>query len=910
MREVGRARRLRADLAGGGPLDDATVEGMDALAASLSRIVAVDMPMVIAVEDLHLMDPTLAELLRTLAQAPKSKPILIIGSAWPEGRDYATYRAWRDELHDGASAVLFAGDTFPSLGEKELIDLARQFAPSSEEAMLRAIASKWPNPYALSLALSDPYFVADFVSDGRLEVSTEDIAIMPSSIRDLYRRRWRALPADVQDVLMLVAGTLPSSSADELLPYLQDVVLEASKEIPSTQGDIASKRTALHKAIEPNDWIRVLSATEEIQQFREPSLQTVAQEHFIENRGRHSQSLRDATSRVLRQLVPEQVGESVSPGVLLACRWLLAIDPNQDETTAMAALTLADAAGEGLQSARALELMTPERVALLCDSPGRGSYVQQQLAMWNLRDRRFRAALSALDQAISIADEYGSAHERRALESFRALPLAELGYADEAIAIHERAIQDLGSGRPEVWHQVAFHKRHLATALAQVGRTDEAVQALEGAARPIRERREGEHYSLGDLDVLNALGVQLVASGKAESAVRIFGDLLSALPVEPDTQTGLTIRANYAAALSQAGDPKGITTLRSVIQVRTKLLGANHPQTLLARAKLAQEELKSGSETALADLREVFYLQVQAGVRGNDLNLAGVGLIRCLQYGDEEAYVVAEALVRARHPDLDPGETRKRAVGVAMNLWAMSGERGSEMALQASALRASQLGDYAASVDLFSELADRLVDLGEGDLPVAIVRMNAIVNELPNFREDVSTPGQLEEKALDRIRQLDSIIPVIVKGTGEASSFTLTIRRTRVLLQIEARRLQGALVALRQIVPRMIETGHPEAVDAQGQMALLAAAAELTDRRLLRSIRSASGRDPTEALQQMGEAIGVLRAAGVLTEDDQQTALSQVQRLSLFVADAQHFRRGMAGVARSLQDILDEDFRR
>ena len=910
VRSYGNRRKTRLDLASGGLLDGESSGTTRDLAAALLRLVATEMPMIVAIEDLHLMDPTLSELLGELARPAQSKPILIVGSAWPEGRDYVTYRTWRDDLLLRERASLYSGSSFPYLGAPELVDLSRQFAPASDEAMLGMLASKWPNPYALSLALSDAYFISDFVHDGRLQISAEDLKSMPSTIRDLFRRRWRALPAEVQDVLMLVAGALPSDDITDVAPFLREAVLEASDEVPVSVTSAADRRAALRAAVDPSNWIRTLSQEGEIQQFRELSLQAVAYDQFIENRGRHAPKLRAAISRVLRRLVPRQFGESPSASELVACRWLLEIDPSEDEITALAALTLADAAGATSQSAKALELMTPQVVSTLCDRPVRTSYVQQQLALWNLRDRRFAEALAALEKAIQCAEELGHSDERAILDRLRAIPLVELGYPQEAIAIHEAALLELEQQTHPADRQLAFHRRHLGTALAQVGRSEESVQILLDAATQIPRPKPGSHYAMEEVETLNAYGLLLLATEKADDALGIFQDLQDALPVEPDSQVGLTIRANYASALARLGDPLGVEMLREIVHSRSALVGIDHPQTLLARAKLAQIELQQGAPTALADLRQVFDRQVEAGVKGNDLSLTGIELIKQESLTDEQAHAVAEAMVKARHPDLDNEEARVRAINSALLVRAHSGPRAAEMELQTSAMQAAQSGDFAEAVRRYQELADRLVSLGEDEVAVAVCRLNAIVNEVPILRKDVSTPSELEDKALDRIRRLDRIIPVIIRGVGESGTLALTAARTRVLLQIEARHLRGALVALRQIAPLMVQAGHLEAKAAEGQLALLEAVVEFADRRLLRSIQSLADSNPTAAVEAVSEAIDVLRTAGVLTRDDQRSASSEAKRLSLFVSDARYFRKGIVGVAKALQEIVDEDFRR
>ena len=88
-----RRHALNREIRAGGDLHDPGVAPAS-IAEQLARFGHPQIPLILAVEDMHLMGSGLAALLAMLAQPNPGWPVLVIGTAWPGGEDESEYGTW------------------------------------------------------------------------------------------------------------------------------------------------------------------------------------------------------------------------------------------------------------------------------------------------------------------------------------------------------------------------------------------------------------------------------------------------------------------------------------------------------------------------------------------------------------------------------------------------------------------------------------------------------------------------------------------------------------------------------------------------------------------------------------------------------------------------------------------------
>src|SRR5699024_4525190 len=68
------------------------------LAGVISSLVHPDLPTVVAIEDMHLMGPDLEAMVEAFT-TPTDRPVLVIGTVWPEGQAHVknrNYHSWSE----------------------------------------------------------------------------------------------------------------------------------------------------------------------------------------------------------------------------------------------------------------------------------------------------------------------------------------------------------------------------------------------------------------------------------------------------------------------------------------------------------------------------------------------------------------------------------------------------------------------------------------------------------------------------------------------------------------------------------------------------------------------------------------------------------------------------------------------
>ncbi len=200
---------------------------------------------IVVVEDIHLMGAELAELLDRLAQPRPGSPVLVVGTVWPEGEDNPAYAAWRGAAErQGQLRTLH----MPELDPGDLTVLLRRAAPRTADEDAARLVNRYRNPLALELLLSLRRVQRRIERDGgQLLLSAQDLADLPTSIRNMYAARWAELPAKVRESLMMAVGALPEPvPAPGVGPFLEEVVAAAAATPANAPLGLGRRASPLH----------------------------------------------------------------------------------------------------------------------------------------------------------------------------------------------------------------------------------------------------------------------------------------------------------------------------------------------------------------------------------------------------------------------------------------------------------------------------------------------------------------------------------------------------------------------------------------------------------------------------------------------------------------------------------------
>ena len=203
------------------PGESADSDIVDKAVALLRDVCRRGLPVVVFVEDLHLADAMLLELLDKLLCV--EGPIMVISTTWPDKIDtkdklVELLESHRDRLHrvghtkvveDGA-----AGPFPPGAGLTELDEQARQqivcgYYPEVGPDVLQALTDRYQNPHAVETACqllkkwhpgSRPDITPDYVTDR-----------LPESIFDLYLEIWKGIPEATRIALAVAHAITPTN---------------------------------------------------------------------------------------------------------------------------------------------------------------------------------------------------------------------------------------------------------------------------------------------------------------------------------------------------------------------------------------------------------------------------------------------------------------------------------------------------------------------------------------------------------------------------------------------------------------------------------------------------------------------------------------------------------------------------
>lgn len=481
------------------------------LAATICALAKPELPAIAAIEDMHLMGPETAAMLDEFIRL--DKPVLIIGTAWPEYDLDSHYGQWLagEPARTNCQIINVAG-----LGDDELVSIIKEYAPATDHhTALRVIERTHHNPHFLKLALSS-WNVARHITANRGRILDPEIAL-PRDINQLYQDRWRSLSEETRHALCCAVAINPTT--DPSCRFPPQIVTQTSAKIQIQ----SSEKTAqgLAEAINPAGWCRLDASTElfaeEVlaQQVREAIPHILDETTILAAKRATKDILSDwiKTHTVGTRLAPSQLASTIAS-------WYLGLsdenNPQQARVRAIAHYTLAHAADDNTNIQLAID------------------QAEQTLAA------RGRAGLAKNEQDVEINDWYAdrlleAGQLERSLKQ-RAKTL------DMRLELGEKSSQLLGA-----LYELAndfFDAAYYLQAAKYFGKTARFDDSGWGILAINCLYRQG--LALHDAgEAKQAIKVQRLAASRAEIALKMCGSTL-VTGGEPQSYTFFNQHSNVA----------------------------------------------------------------------------------------------------------------------------------------------------------------------------------------------------------------------------------------------------------------------------------------------------------------------------------------------------------------------------
>ena len=634
--------------AGGGDLAAQAVEQLCALGSA-------GFPVVVFIEDVHLADAELLEVLEGLLR--RGSHLLVVTTTWPGKLDEVPeFAGLARDLGERALRVghlVAAGPPFPdgaglvALDAADCAQIVRAHYPQADSATVGFLVDRYSNPLALELVCAMPRYREQFGQRGDLRISAEDIDSLPAAtIEGLYRDYWSQLPERLR-LRYAVAGAI----SPEAINFeggrghrtWSDAVLDeviAGLKLPTSAdlaGAVGATRDAYGWVAHVDEYLRRWAETDQYDIATDDGRRIL--NRYLSDARR--KVLGAVASAVLRDPAPRS--HSARTIVALHAEGYI-VDPAP--VSAAIAVVLGDL---GYDSARASERRRLYELfgELRERDPGSVDADTDLAVRFNGIDaiatagRPDLAAEQYRDLIAHTQDTLGPDHPDTLTSANNlALALRDAGRAPEAIDIYTRVIADqtrvLGPDHPDTLTSA----NNLALTLRDAGRAPEAIDiytrviadqtrvlgtdhahtlttrnnlalTLWGAGR-ILEAADLHEQVLADrtrvlgtdhpdtLTSANNLALTLWASGRVSEAIDIYTQVLADQTriLGTDHPQTLTTRNNLATALRDADRvPEAIDIYTQVLADQTRVLGTDHPQTLMTRNNLATTLRDAGRVT-------------------------------------------------------------------------------------------------------------------------------------------------------------------------------------------------------------------------------------------------------------------------------------------------------------------------
>ncbi|MBE6481118.1 MAG: tetratricopeptide repeat protein [Actinomyces ruminicola] len=586
-----------------------------------------DVPVVVAVEDLHFMGADVGALLEAVA-SQWTAPTLVVGTLWPEGQTRPVYREWIERVTERGLVEIV---DVPALVEDDLARIVRHYAPNTAIKDAVEIAKLLPNPLYVRQWLAQDGTVEHIARhDGAVVLRDEGSGWLPEGNREVVRRRWNELDDIVRQVLTYAAAVEPVQ--DVVCRFSPTVVAQV---IVSDHSNLpkGAVMEGMWRAYEQLFWCRYEGLTE---CFVESSLAGYVREEagnrFGEARRAELRTLaRDAAREWLTSAVE---GIELPDGLeaSLISRWYLGLEDvgvgRDDGVTVWAkAIALWRTAQEAAMASdlhRACELGESANALLeLTDVPVEREAVlgvRSQIASWKLQIGATDEALDAYRcLVLELRADLGSDNPMTlAARSGLLDAMVCSGKAHQAIELYENLLSEQKRVLGPFSADVCGTQRALAKALSAVGRSSDAMAVLDELERRMAAAGDAlieESLALG----VTRSGV-LLDGGQNEEAIVKCEELVTRLARRYGAGHELVLlaRGNLAAALRTGYCfGRAVEEYVDLVEDLIRVFGNRHLETLAARKNLASTVREAGDPVRAAEMLEAL-LDDQLRVLGPD----------------------------------------------------------------------------------------------------------------------------------------------------------------------------------------------------------------------------------------------------------------------------------------------------
>lgn len=581
------------------------------------------LPQIVVIEDMHRMGDDLAALLTELSQPDAKRPVLIIGTVWPEGFKNPGYKKWADlALEQRLAETILV----QQLGQNDLVTLLRQYAKNTNVDIARQVVERMPNPYFLKQWLTTRLTQRRIAANNQaLVLGPGDLKALPRNITEVLEQRWRELPDEVQQALIhAVAARRQVPSSDDagltLLPrFLPDVVSKAAEAVHGTLGPTADELAEGFKAaVSPGAWC---NSDSDSQWLREVDLQDLVLSYALDESDGLAPdelvNLRRETRAVLIEMIDKRrkgIELQLAPDEMVAAEWLVSLPPVGEaewtEADTAAQWALANTAEWNYDLATAID-----RARIVLDKgrldSGTNQRVRKDLARWVGASGRYAEAVELYRSLLEAELQTLSADSPAVLATRHhlALNLFHAGREAEALTEGQLVLADRQKVLGEEHRDTLVTLHNVACWLGAVGRLDEAVERLQ-------ELLATESRTLGSDDPSTLLTRRSLTDyrqkgGFATTSETIKGyqDVLLGLAGVLGTNHEETLKTRNSLAYTHGETGNwnlAIEQLEVLTQDTIQALGATHPTTMVARGNLARFLGDTGQVTdALEQLQAI-----------------------------------------------------------------------------------------------------------------------------------------------------------------------------------------------------------------------------------------------------------------------------------------------------------------
>ena len=749
-----------------------------------------EIPVIVAIEDMHLMGRELPAFLDAVSSR-RSSPVLVIGTVWPEGESNGVYRRWLNKAKKlgGAQRI-----EIPVLGGGELSSMIQEEAPRTSEEDLLWISDRLNNPFLIRLWLSERRTWEHIECHHGAVVLKDEEFWLPEDVTAVLKGRWDELDGAVSSSVLYAAAISPDVDGSACR-FVSDVVVGVINR--REEGVHYDVRMGLRRAIEKLCWCR---SEEGVDFFVEPLLAEYLRRKADSYFGKEGwRQLRLLTQGALAEWICSRVDGISLPLTEVStfvCQWFLGVDGGEqaeDLVIARAAAhwRLAQNADLCEETSAAIEHGKKVLTTLLA-----GNVLPEQILLnvratvadYVLRGGEVKDALNRYDTLLPVFERvFGIHHPRTMLVRYsRAKAIVSLGRLEDGVEELGSLLEDqsavLGSGHPDSW----VTRSKLVELLNRLGRLEESLALCNDGDGVL------ESGSVAD-DVLPAVllkSATLMGDKRAGVAIDVCRDLLS----DMENKFGfnhlnvLEVRSNLAVALKDGNMlEESIREYRLLVKGYGRMLGLDHPDTFSSRGHLGIALRESGRVHEAIEVFEALLadrLRVLGPDHPDTLTSRGHLGIALRESGRvHEAIEVFEALLadrlRVLGPDHPDTLTSRGHLGIALR----------------------ESGRVHEAIEVFEALlADRLRVLGP-DHPGTLTARGNLAGALRVGGRVEESVGVFRDVLHDQLRVL-----------GSDHIDTLTARANLGIALRESGRPYEAIDVFRSLLSvqvRLLGEGHP-----------------------------------------------------------------------------------------------------